>query len=133
MTTDKAIQVVSGISPTECSCNKCVNMCKTAPCLGTPEDMAKLIAAGYGDKIMPTTVATPIVLAHFGKPINIFALEFDDENGQCCMLENGLCKLHESGLKPLEGKLANCNYILKNIEFSPNILIVELWNKLNLL
>lgn len=133
MSNSQIIQT-SKIKISECSCDKCVSMCKTAPCLGTPEDIIKLTAFGYGDKIMPTTVSSPSALAFFHKPINVWALEFDKEKSQCCMLDdNGKCMLHAKGLKPLEGKLATCKPIaLDNIEDHPMISILKLWKELDL-
>lgn len=107
-------------------------MCKNAPCLATPFDVITLMNAGYSDYLAPTCVASPNVIEHFGKPINAVALLYDKEKGACCMLDDdGKCKLHESGLKPLEGKLANCNipYIE---ETHPMFLILDIWLKLEL-
>lgn len=50
MTDIQEISVKSGIRPSECSCEKCKNLCRT-PCLGTPEDINKLLEAGYGKRL----------------------------------------------------------------------------------
>lgn len=35
-----------------CSCTTCKNMCKQSPCFPTPEEVEKLIDAGYKDQLM---------------------------------------------------------------------------------
>ena len=40
----------SGRKPTVCRCEKCKSQCHT-PCLGTPEDIQKLMDAGYADRL----------------------------------------------------------------------------------
>lgn len=95
---------LDNLTPVSCSCDTCVNMCKTAPCLGTRDDIIKIAKAGYGSRLFPTTVSAPIVLQLFGKPINLIAPKFDK---QCTFLtEDNKCELHDKGLKPTEGKLA---------------------------
>ena len=42
----------TGRRPIECKCQKCKQQCKT-PCLGTPEDILRLIKAGYKDRLAP--------------------------------------------------------------------------------
>ena len=39
------------ILESSCACEKCSRMCH-APCLGTPEDMQKLLDAGFGKRLM---------------------------------------------------------------------------------
>ena len=39
------------ILESSCACEKCSRMCH-APCLGTPEDMQKLMDAGFGKRLM---------------------------------------------------------------------------------
>ena len=40
----------TGRKPCQCKCSLCKEQCHT-PCLGTPEDIEKIIDAGYGDKL----------------------------------------------------------------------------------
>lgn len=92
------------LTPVSCSCDKCVNICRTAPCIGTREDILKLVKSGYGNRLFPTVLAAPIVLTMFGKPVSIVASKF--ENGKCTFLtEENKCELHDIGLKPTEGKI----------------------------
>lgn len=95
-----------GHEETICSCEKCKAMCKT-PCLGTPEDIYKLIMNNYGDKLCMTgwgvgkLVGTNDTIIEMIQPIQ-------NENGCVFQDECGLCKLHDLGLKPTEGKFSSC-------------------------
>ena len=44
------IRQESGRKPTVCNCTRCQAQCHT-PCLGTPEDIEKLLKAGYADRL----------------------------------------------------------------------------------
>lgn len=87
---------------TECSCDVCKAMCKVSPCMGTPEDIQKIIDAGYKDKLLlslwvdPKNPETPMPAI---APIN-------GPHGCVFQDKSGLCELHAAGLKPTEGKLA---------------------------
>ena len=99
---------IKNIKETSCSCDKCKNMCRTAPCLGTPEDIIKICEAGFQGKIALTGWATGLVMGVYHKPITMLQAKF--ENGKCSFLDdNDLCILHDLGLKPTEGKLAHHN------------------------
>ena len=43
----------SGRVPIQCMCSQCKNQCRI-PCLGTPEDIERIIDAGYGDRLALT-------------------------------------------------------------------------------
>lgn len=105
-------------------CARGVRMCYHTPCIGTVDDIEKIINAGYAkslmldwwvgipmehrmtDKYNPFTedvmYLIPAIVGSEGKKAK-FA-----RSGKCTMLENNLCKLHDSGLKPIQGKLACC-------------------------
>lgn len=84
---------------TECSCRICKNMCRHSPCFPTPKDVLKLIEAGHKDKLMVT--------GYLGLGFVIWLVAPIEEVTGCIFFnEQGLCDLHESGLKPTEGKLA---------------------------
>jgi hypothetical protein len=88
-----------------CSCKACKGMCKKTPCLGTPSDILKIIEAGYKKEIASTYWAAGVV--HGQGPIEMFQ-PFQNKNGRCVFLDcNDLCKLHDKGLKPIEGRLAS--------------------------
>ncbi len=101
------IMAISGATISECSCDKCKGLCRT-PCLGTPEDIAKLIEAGYGDRLAPSLWCVGMLTGLIKEPIKLMAPVLE-KNGWCTFrTQEGLCELHDKGLKPLEGKLASC-------------------------
>lgn len=101
--------IKTNIKPSECSCPKCKNMCKTTPCLGTPQDIEKLIEAGYASKLSLSVYATGMLMGAMDRTINMIQPRFDEVKGSCVFLDDkGLCELHNIGLKPTEGKLASC-------------------------
>ena len=115
------------------NCDKCKNMCRI-PCLGTPEDISNLINAGYGNRLKESFWAFGIIAETHEDVIKMIQPEIKD--GWCTFYKNGLCELHNLGLKPLEGKLANCK--TKPVSTKEDLLkpplykIVELWEKLDL-
>lgn len=85
---------------TTCSCSICKDMCKN-PCIPTPEDAEALINAGYKEKLCDGYIPVPrldIVL-----PV---ILPLKTDKGCIFLTSDGLCQLHDKGLKPTEGKLA---------------------------
>ena len=104
---DKIIRL-SGAKPCQCSCEKCRSMCH-APCLGTPDDIEKLIQAGYGDRLAVAQWGVGILAGVTDKVIAMLQPRLEP-NGWCTFRRaDGLCELHYKGLKPLEGKLASCS------------------------
>jgi len=97
----------TGRKPVSCKCNDCKKQCTVSPCLGTPDDIEKIIDAGYGDKVFPTDWAAGILMRVTEDIVPMFQLEYDVQKGHCVLFENGLCKLHDLGLKPTEGKLSH--------------------------
>ena len=51
----------SGRVPVQCSCSVCKQQCHT-PCLGTPDDIERIIDAGYADRLALTNWAAGIFL-----------------------------------------------------------------------
>lgn len=96
------------ILETSCSCEKCSFMCH-APCCGTPEDMKKLMDAGYAKKLMlddlpgGEDMLKPALKGYEGmkSPWDVAS------KSGCTFWINGMCELHSSGLKPSQGKLAH--------------------------
>ena len=78
----------TGRKPCECKCSLCRMQCHT-PCLGTPQDIERLIDAGYAE--------------------------------YCIFYHNGLCELHDKGLKPTEGRLSHHSTRLDNFKASKSI------------
>lgn len=115
----------------ECSCSICKSMCHKAPCIGTPDDIEKIKSAGFGHKIADTVVLNPITLAVFEQGlVEIEAPVFDDSRGCCSFLtENGLCELHDLGLKPTEGRVSSCSSDTRRISLVKDcyIYILQKW------
>lgn len=107
----------SGRKPTACQCDKCKSQCHT-PCLGTPEDISKLIEAGYSSRLAPTSWMVGMLMGVCSHPIEMVQAKVED-NGWCTFFNpsTGLCELHDKGLKPTEGRLSH--HSLKIDNFNP--------------
>jgi len=90
------------VSVSVCACEKCKQMCKNSPCFGTPDDILKLIAAGYKDKL-----AESIWLDQQWEGIWPVVAPIKTNSGCIFLTDTGLCKLHDLGLKPTEGRIAH--------------------------
>ena len=98
-----------------CSCNTCKGMCMR-PCWPTPAEAQKLIKAGHGARLMMDwwegggpngsniEILAPASSGYEGGTAPYSA------NSSACNFQNaeGLCELHDSGLKPVEGRFASC-------------------------
>lgn len=51
----------TGRRPVECRCRLCRQQCRI-PCLGTPEDILRLLKAGYRERLAPTRWAVGLLL-----------------------------------------------------------------------
>lgn len=99
-----------------CSCDKCKNMCKS-PCLGTPRDIEAIMDAGFADKLSITKWFVGAIMAG-EDPIDMIAPAYN--NGWCAFRkEDGLCELHDLGLKPTEGVLTSCRD--KEVRFEDSV------------
>lgn len=96
----------TGMKQSFCKCNLCKKQCST-PCLATPEDIKKLIDAGYADRLAETDWYVGKLMGVIDKPIPMIQPLFDDSKGSCTFFTDGLCELHDKGLKPTEGKLSH--------------------------
>lgn len=103
----------SGRKPTSCSCEKCQSQCHT-PCLGTPEDIERLINAGYKDRLAPTEWVVGMIFGLIDHPVLMVQAKI--ENGWCTFYHDGKCELHEQGLKPTEGKLSHHSIRIDNFD-----------------
>jgi hypothetical protein len=98
---------VSGCSENACACDKCKSMCRKTPCIGTPSDILKIARAGYLDSLVCTTWAAGIPYGL--PPVEMVQPRYDEEKKACTFFTyDGKCVLHDLGLKPTEGRLANC-------------------------
>lgn len=122
------IEKMTGLQPSVCSCDKCKNLCRIAPCLPTPDDVIKLVLAGYASRLLPTTWAAGVP---FGLPeIELVAPQYDNKRGCCTFLtDDGLCELHDKGLKPTEGRLAHHSVRVVDLQSRPPIAfaVASLW------
>ena len=109
----------TGRKPVECKCEACKNQCKT-PCLGTPQDIMRLIEAGYKESLMPSEWLVGMILGRLNYSISMVQATQTD-NGWCVFYENGLCKLHNLNLKPTEGRLSHHSVKPENYVFSKSI------------
>lgn len=105
MTEIEEIQKSTGASVNSCSCSTCKNMCRQQPCIGTPDDIKKLIDHGYKDRLLPTIWGSGLA---FGiGVIPMIQIKRLDVGGCPFFSKEGLCELHDRGLKPTEGKLCS--------------------------
>ena len=120
----------TGRSQTECQCQKCKEQCRT-PCLGTPDDILQLIKKGYADKLAITYWAVGMTVGKLSAPIPMVQIK-RTENG-CIFFRDGLCELHDSGLKPTEGKLSHHTIKLENCIFEISLVwhVASEWIRLS--
>lgn len=97
---------VEGFKAHNCSCISCKTMCLSSPCFPTPEEVVRLQKMGFGSDLMFTMFPNL-------QTLEIYTLvapkSTDDVMFDRCTFHNvdGLCELHELGLKPTEGRLAH--------------------------
>ena len=109
----------TGLRPIECKCQKCKQQCKT-PCLGTPEDILRLIKAGYKERLAITHWWVGIARGKLDFPV-IMIQARQEENGYCTFFHDGLCELHDLGLKPTEGRLSHHSITKENFKFGKSL------------
>lgn len=119
---------------TSCSCGFCKKMCLGRPCWPTFTEAKALVNAGFGNRLMndywdgytdPKAPPKPDYNApgywdwseKWERTIHCLCPASKGEEGvrasffpMGCCLQNaeGLCELHDLGLKPMEAQLANC-------------------------
>jgi len=104
----------TGRKQIECNCQKCKNQCRT-PCLGTPDDILRLIDAGYASKLILSHWMVGMMLRKI--PCSIPMVQIMKGDNGCIFFKDGLCALHNTGLKPTEGKLSHHTITLENYIF----------------
>lgn len=112
------IMQVTGRTPTECRCPVCRSYCQT-PCLGTPEDIRRLLDAGYAPHLTPTYWCVGMLFGVMKHPVLMVQLIRGSKG--CVLLQDGLCKLHELGLKPMEGRLSHHIITEENLSFHKSL------------
>lgn len=92
----------------QCACERCSRMCQ-GPCCGTPQEMRKIIEAGFGGRLMfdegpgGPDLLKPALRGFEGE---YAPWQTRSEDG-CTFWKDGLCELHDIGLKPIQGRLAH--------------------------
>lgn len=89
--------------PIDCNCIQCQKQCKT-PCLGTPDDILLLINNGYKEKLSKTLWCVGMLTGHLRAPVAMVQSIKTDKG--CTFFKDGLCELHDLGLKPTEGRFS---------------------------
>lgn len=108
----------TGRKPVECKCALCKVQCHT-PCLGTPQDIERLIDAGYANRLKLTYWAAGMVMGVIDRPVPMIQAAAGDE--YCAFFQNGLCELHALGLKPTEGRLSHHSIRMDNFKPSKSL------------
>lgn len=117
--TDDKIIRLTGRSPVSCRCRFCKAQCLRAPCLGTPQDIWMLIEAGYKDKLAVTMWGVGMIIGALSYSIPM--IQIVETPAGCVFFENGLCQLHDLGLKPTEGRLSHHSIKEENFDFSKSL------------
>jgi len=112
------IKKKTGRYEVECNCKLCQRQCKK-PCLGTPDDVLKLLEAGYRDKLAFSQWMVGVILGKFPLPIPMVQVKRTEDG--CVFFRDGLCELHVPGLKPTEGRLSHHDIRLDNLIFELSI------------
>lgn len=112
------IMRATGRYPVECDCPRCRRQCLT-PCLGTPEDIWRLIEAGYEKELRVTFWAVGILAGKV--PFPILMVQPLQTGSGCVFWKDGLCRLHGSGLKPTEGRLSYHILTEENTRFEKSL------------
>ena len=108
----------TGRKPVQCKCSLCKQQCHT-PCLGTPQDILRLIEAGYKDRLVATEWCVGIIMGVTNMAVSM--IQSKQEGEWCTFYKDGLCELHEAGLKPTEGRLSHHSIRIDNFKPSKSI------------
>lgn len=104
----------TGRKPIQCKCKECQQQCHI-PCLATPQDVLKLIKAGYVGRLSWTEWYAGMLIGVTDHPIGMVQATIVGD--WCTFFHNGLCELHDKGLKPTEGRLSHHSMKIDN--FTP--------------
>jgi hypothetical protein len=111
---------------TQCVCEICKEMCVRRPCWPSPDEVVKLIEAGYGDRLMldywcadpDINIIAPACIGSERSRAPSFRFT------RCTFIGAlGLCELHDIGLKPIEGRLTHHDGDLKDLHYD----VAMLW------
>ena len=118
MNARERIMHVTGRKPTACRCPVCQSYCQT-PCLGTPQDILRLLDAGYAPQLSLTYWAVGMLVGVIERPFLMVQLLGRTEG--CVLFRDGRCELHELGLKPTEGRLSHHILTEENLSFEKSL------------
>ena len=104
MTPLQRIMASTGRRPVECRCRLCQSQCHQ-PCLGTPQDILRLMDAGYIDRLGEAEWPLGMVWGLIDR--EIVTIQARWQGDWCTFFHDGLCELHDNGLKPTEGRLSH--------------------------
>lgn len=108
--------------PPDCSCTRCVGMCKRS-CWPSPAEAAKLLDMGLAKQLMKDQwyqswgegdidLLCGAIPGHEGRNSprrDFFDFGPDPRSKGCVLLKEGLCSIH--ACKPIEGRLAHHDHI----------------------
>lgn len=141
---------LSDLKETSCNCPKCISMCTYRPCWGTPEEIERIIDAGFAHKLMydywvgrlggfredgdeysDLPIIAPAIVGYEGDTSPFWPM------GRCCMLdENDRCKIYD--IRPIESRVSHHDVthdinvhmeIAKTWNTSEGARVVEKWKK----
>lgn len=108
----------TGRKPIQCKCHLCKAQCHQ-PCLGTPQDILRILDAGYAGRLAPTMWAAGLLM---GVTDRVIPMVQATSNGDwCAFFHDGLCELHNKGLKPTEGRLSHHSIKIDNFKPSKSL------------
>ena len=106
-----------------CGCSRCQSFCRHRPCWPTPDEVRKLIDAGHAERLMIDWWGGNSFRGEFTDipilcPAGVGHEKDDADEGdmflmrpprmKCVMFKGGLCALHDTGMKPVEGRCTSC-------------------------
>lgn len=92
-------------SGSECSCKTCRGLCSMVPCFGTPQEVKAIIDSGRKHILARRWHLGSV--AHGLPPLDCVMVRAVEIGQGCSQFDGEKCLLHDTGLKPSEGKFAN--------------------------
>lgn len=122
--------------PYECGCLRCISACYVSPCIPTPLEAKGLIESGFIEQMSINfypDLSKQALRAWVGpKALDLIPghmIGILQDVRPCAMmdLQTGKCKVHNSGFKPIEGRLGGCN-IQRNDSYTMRSMVLDTWN-----
>lgn len=120
----KGMEYLNSVDTPVCTgCKNGVKMCHHVPCLGTVDDIEKIMDAGLsGSLMLDYWVGKPSYMDEdrsnpFEEDIMYLVPAIKGKEGQkapfarhgtCTLLMNNMCSIHDLNLKPVQGRMACC-------------------------